>query len=834
MKVHPLVYILLVVLIFFITKWTIEGAYFRKDIVFIYAPLENLYGHIQHSGVSPFWAPELAGGYPLMATGQLGFWYPPHMLLRQFLPGVWTLNISLLFHAMLAAAGTFVFLRHYKMRSLAVAAGALLLPLGATFVGKYESLNLVLPLMWVPLILFFIQLFMESGKTKYFTIWIGANVFCLSSGHAQMALYALLLEAIFVCCVTGLDWRRAARALMILLGILLVVGLSSFHLLPILDNVAETDRASGTLTANAAGMFDYQFTPAAFWGLVLPHPFGHHNTYHGPTNENELSSYIGPIALVLAAIGLFTSRRKFPLVWWLAMSLVVIGLVLAVGGYSSIFPWLVRHGWNYFNAPARFFFYTHVGLVLLMVAGLDYCLAYLKSNPIIISLLLVSIVVPALWVSWTWNDGVPWKFTGEPALAKMVAQQTGVTRVFSGGKISDTAPDDDFGIKAWNPVCSTCVYRQSFTSPFNGMNGLAVKLSSRQLGDGVLTLRLYTKNGEQVRQSTIGAKDIIDSDWNNFLFAPLTNIADQKFYFELTSTFTRQQAPRLLIHTNPTQQYDPSGQLYNCADGNCRGVKEADAAFKIIVDSQAVEYYEALAPYVSSGFGIGSMQWAGSLPLASVKEYMKPLGTWGDPFGPGARAMINRFGTTDIIGIFPPYRYATDIDGVSLLGSAPLGDTFARLYRNDQAFPRLQFVQIVKALPNRLDQVNTLIRSDAADQKIVVADIKNDISFDTSRNKAQIIKDQRTQVLVQTEQKADGFLVLRDVLLKGWVATIDNQPVEIHRVDGIFRGVFVPAGNHVVAFQYKPPWLNLAVALELISMAFFAILVWFSIDALYI
>ncbi len=831
-KEYVLLYVLLIVLMFFLSKWGIEGAFFRKDLVINTVPVENLYGEIQRSGESPLWAPELAGGYPLLGIAQLGFWYPPHTLLRQFLPGVWTLNISLLLHAMLAAAGTFIFLRRNKIRTVAAGAGALLFPLGATFVGKYESLNLILPFMWVPLLLIILQLFMEHGNAKYLTAWIGANAMCVLIGHPQMALYVLLLQAIFILCMIGMEWRRWPRALITLLGVFVVLALTSFYLLPIIDNISETDRASGTLKPNAQGMFDYQFTPAAFLNLVLPHPFGHHETYHGPTNENELSSYVGPIGLILALCGFFVSRKKFRFMWVVSTSLAIFGLTLAIGGYSPIFTWLVAHGWNYFNAPSRFFFYTYIGLVFFISAGLDGAISRMQAlryKNEAIAILVVCAVLPPLLVSWFWNDGVPWNLTQEPALVSILQKETGSTRVFSGKVISELAPDNDFNIKAWNPICSTCTYRQSFTSPFDTMSGISIKLSSFPLENGTISLRLYTKTGEQIRESSIAAKNVISSDWNDFTFEQVENIADKDFYFEITSNLSRDVAPRLLIHLNATEQYDPSGKLYSCTSGSCKAVQEADAAFKIISYSNAIPYYDALAPYVSAGFGVGTMQWAGSLPLLTVKNYLGPLGTWGDPFGTGARTMINRFATTHVIGMFPPYRYATDSEGLSLVESIPLGDSFLRLYKNTEAFPRLQFAETVKAVEGNIDQVNTLIRLPAHQEKAVVADVRQDMRFDTSGNIAQITQDDRTQVVIQTEQKNDGFLVLRDTLLKGWIATVDNHPTDIIRVDGIFRGVFVPSGAHTLMFQYKPSWIHTAIYLETVSMVLFGILICASI-----
>ncbi|MCE9643447.1 MAG: hypothetical protein K8Q97_04025 [Candidatus Andersenbacteria bacterium] len=821
-KDRTLVYVVLIVCIFFVTKWTFQGAYFLKDLVINTIPLENLYGQIQRAGQSPLWAPELAGGYPLLASAQLDFWYPPHMILRQFLPGVWTLNISLLLHALLAAIGTFLFLKYNKLTSIAAGMAAVLFPFGATFVGKYSSLNLVLPFMWAPLLFLLLQLFMEQGRLKYFTMWVGATALCILVGHPQMALYVLMSEVLFIGCLTAYSWDRWKRAVGAQLGIVLAIAMCSFYLLPIIYNIPDTDRATGTLHANAVGMFDYQFTPKAFLGLVLPHPFGHDGAYRGPTNESELSSYLGPIVVLLAFLGICTSRRKFPAVWLVSVVLIVVGLTLAIGGYSPVFRWLVAHGFNYFNAPSRFFFYVDIGLVFFAAAGLDFFRSFAKPW------LALAAVLPVLWVGWGWHQGVPWEFTQEPAMVRLLQGQ-GFARIFSGDTIAENAPDNDFGIKAYNLICDTCVYRQTFVSPFDRINGIAIQVASVHIGTGTLKLTLYDGSGKKLREAIIGNKDLVDSQWNTVPFQVVEHAQGQSFYFEIRSDMPRIQAPRLLIHTNPNQQYDPSGRLYNCIKAGCLEVKNYDAAFKIIASSQAVSYYDALAPYVSAGFGIGTMQWAGSLPIGVVKEYLKPLGTWGDPWGPGARAIINRFATTHFIGIFPPYRYAESLNGTSYISSVPIGDQFLRLYRNDEAFPRVQFVQTVKALSDTTDQINTIMKLPATDQKTVVADVPSDAVFSLSGNAAHLIQDGRTKVIIQTQQDSDGFLVLRDLLLKDWTATIDGHPAHIYRVDGLFRGIEVSAGSHVISFEYKPRWIGLAVWSLGISLSIFLILAWISI-----
>jgi len=68
---------------------------------------------------------------------------------------------------------------------------------------------------------------------------------------------------------------------------------------------------------------------------------------------------------------------------------------------------------------------------------------------------------------------------------------------------------------------------------------------------------------------------------------------------------------------------------------------------------------------------------------------------------------------------------------------------------------------------------------------------------------------------VQTQSATAAFLVTSDVYYPGWRATIDDQPVELYRANYAFRGVTVPAGNHVVKFVYQPRRFYFGLAISL-------------------
>jgi hypothetical protein len=72
-------------------------------------------------------------------------------------------------------------------------------------------------------------------------------------------------------------------------------------------------------------------------------------------------------------------------------------------------------------------------------------------------------------------------------------------------------------------------------------------------------------------------------------------------------------------------------------------------------------------------------------------------------------------------------------------------------------------------------------------------------------------------VEIQASLSSAGYLVLLDSFYPGWVATIDGQPGPVYRANYIGRAVFVPAGDHLVRFEYRPGSFRVGLGLALLA-----------------
>lgn len=96
---------------------------------------------------------------------------------------------------------------------------------------------------------------------------------------------------------------------------------------------------------------------------------------------------------------------------------------------------------------------------------------------------------------------------------------------------------------------------------------------------------------------------------------------------------------------------------------------------------------------------------------------------------------------------------------------------------------------------------------------------------------AQRITNYKGEVVdVQVEAKHPGLLVLNDVFYPGWHAFVDGQETKIIHANYLFRGVMVPAGNHLVTFRYRP--MSLLLGLSLGGVGVLILAVWWGVNTI--
>lgn len=87
---------------------------------------------------------------------------------------------------------------------------------------------------------------------------------------------------------------------------------------------------------------------------------------------------------------------------------------------------------------------------------------------------------------------------------------------------------------------------------------------------------------------------------------------------------------------------------------------------------------------------------------------------------------------------------------------------------------------------------------------------KKNRRFDISNSTCAVAKASNDTMIYKTNLKSNGFVIFSEIYYpSGWKAYIDNKESEIIRTNFAFRGLYVPAGEHIIKFIFKPELYSL-------------------------
>lgn len=147
-----------------------------------------------------------------------------------------------------------------------------------------------------------------------------------------------------------------------------------------------------------------------------------------------------------------------------------------------------------------------------------------------------------------------------------------------------------------------------------------------------------------------------------------------------------------------------------------------------------------------------------------------------------------------------------------------------KIYENLDVMPRAFLVQGWQWQPDVEGSVAAMAEAgfDAWQEAVIVGEGAAEAG-NGQAGEARIVTYRAQEVVVQTISDAPSLLVVTDAFYTGWEATVNGEPVEVHQVDGMFRGVFLPAGEHEVHFWFQPwtfrigRWITLGALLVWVS-----------------
>ncbi|HMT21119.1 MAG TPA: YfhO family protein, partial [Promineifilum sp.] len=161
----------------------------------------------------------------------------------------------------------------------------------------------------------------------------------------------------------------------------------------------------------------------------------------------------------------------------------------------------------------------------------------------------------------------------------------------------------------------------------------------------------------------------------------------------------------------------------------------------------------------------------------------------------------------------PPYRLLFSCD--------------VKIYENASVLPRAFLVGEWQWVADSAAAVAAM-RDEAFDPArtaVIVGNGERAAPGATGAGNVAIIDYAPESVRLRAVSEQDALLILTDAYYPGWSVTVDGAAAEVLPVDGMFRGVFLPAGAHDVVFHYRPESFRVGAAMSLSGVALAALAV---------
>jgi len=371
-------------------------------------------------------------GYPLMSMGQIALAYPLTWGYL-FLPGYKAEVIYVLAPFLLAPVFTYFYARQLGRSVLASLLAGLAFGYGGMMAGMLSNSGYTTnSVMWMPLML----LGIDRCRTRPFTVSLLLTTCAYSlsvlNGHAQTFLFIGLLAIAYAFFVgfaltrpnpeqkgmsRWLSWRRLKPVVVIGLATCGAAGIAAFQIFETYRATQLSIRHELTYEVFTEGSFTL---PAMFKSALMPLHY-----------DLEVTTYVAPLALVLAAIAVVVtlrrSRRDRRVFFWLAVA--AVAWILMLGGNNPLYKLIYQVPFlNRFRVPARHSFEWTFAASILAAYGWDAITTVTRNKASILSsklrqyrlpllslaFLVAAIIVASLWWSTVYHSTGPISYARTP------------------------------------------------------------------------------------------------------------------------------------------------------------------------------------------------------------------------------------------------------------------------------------------------------------------------------------------------------------------------------------------------------------------------------------
>jgi hypothetical protein len=420
-------FLTLVVLVLWADVLVGRKSLYIRDVARVYIPERAVLRTILMGGELPLWNPHFGGGQPLAANPAFEAFYPPQWLalLPSFPIGV---HVEIVFHALLAAIGMFLFLRTLRLRVQAAVFGALTFALGGLIVSSTNLFPFLFSVAWWPWIALFLRRALDDRRPRDFALAALALGAMFLAAEQSMILQAGALIAAYA----GYRLRLRGIAMAILIGAAAVL-IGAVQLIPALDFQRDSGRAT-PLPYDVAS--SWSMAPLRPLELIVPSVFGRFTpeaVYFWASDHPShipwlFSWYSGMLAAALAIAG-FVHRIR----GW-----IFTAAVCAVSYAFAVYPLVYRLGFHSIRYPEKFFFAGAFMLIVFAAIAADRFLvdASFRRTTLLVSVGFIFVAAGALAFAYSPLFPRVWHLTGYFEDLLREAREGGMTTLMTASALA--------------------------------------------------------------------------------------------------------------------------------------------------------------------------------------------------------------------------------------------------------------------------------------------------------------------------------------------------------------------------------------------------------------
>jgi hypothetical protein len=309
----------------------------------------------------PWWTSRFQCGFPLLAEGQVGAFYPINLFFYFLFSPFVAYTYGILTHYLLGAIFFYVYLRSLKLSGWSSLFGTLVYLFGTAQGGYYYNIISQKVLIWLPLTFYLADRIVEDRR-RSLVLWLGLVFsFQMFGGYLQYAIYSIGFSILYFLWAAssklkeaGWDgWGKNVGWLFTSLAVTAVLSLA--QLLPTWELAQLSNRFSFQEEFAYVGSVN----PLALATLFFPHWDGF----------LKAEIYVGILGLFFVFVAATTKMLKRE---WFFVALTLLTLGLALGKFNPLFVGLIKATRFYgFRTPSKFLFFLAVGLAVLSAFGFE-------------------------------------------------------------------------------------------------------------------------------------------------------------------------------------------------------------------------------------------------------------------------------------------------------------------------------------------------------------------------------------------------------------------------------------------------------------------------------